>query len=107
MLLAFTVLLSGVVLGGVLVYGRFGVQRSGGNPVNDSRFVVDHVQLETDKPFEDVAKALERQLGTFNPDVRRVAAESGDTEDPQPPCSTRSWRRWWRRRWTKGPRLCP
>src|SRR5262245_44672059 len=79
-LLACTVLLSGVVLGGVLVSGRFGVQRSGGNPVNDSRFVVDHVRLETDKPFEEVVKAFERQLGTFDPDVRRAAAKSGDTE---------------------------
>jgi uncharacterized protein (DUF302 family) len=75
-----TVALSGVVLGGVLGHGRFGVQRRGGNPVNDSRFVVDHVRLETNKPFEEVAKALERQLGTFDPDVRRAAAESGDTE---------------------------
>jgi uncharacterized protein (DUF302 family) len=79
-MLAFTVLLSGVALGGVLVYGRLGVQRPGGNPMNDSRFVVDHVRLETNKPFEEVAKALERQLGTFDPDVRKVATESGDTE---------------------------
>jgi len=78
--LVYTVVLSGVVLGGVLVYGRFGVQRSGGNPMNESRFMVDHVRLETNKPFEEVAKALERQLGTFDPDVRKAAAESGDTE---------------------------
>jgi hypothetical protein len=37
-LLVYTVMLSGFVLGGILVYGRFGVQRSGGNPMNDSRF---------------------------------------------------------------------
>jgi uncharacterized protein (DUF302 family) len=79
-LLACSVVLSGFILGGVLVYGRFGVQRPGGNPVNDSRFVVDHVRLATDKPFEEVVKAFERQLGTFDPDVRRAAAESGDTE---------------------------
>src|ERR1051326_4673953 len=80
MLLAFKVMLSGVALGGVLVYGRFGVQRPGGSPMNDSRFVVDHVRLETDKPFEEVTKGFERQLGTFDPDVRKVATESGDTE---------------------------
>ena len=79
-LLACTAILSGFVLGGVLVYGRFGVQRPGGNPMNESRFMVDHVRLETNKPFEEVAKALERQLGTFDPDVRKAAAESGDTE---------------------------
>ena len=54
-----TALLSGVVLGGILVYRLFGFQRSGGNPMNDSRFTVDHVRLTTDKPFEDVAKAVE------------------------------------------------
>ena len=77
-LLACTVLLSGVVLGGVLVSGRFGVQRSGGNPVNDSRFVVDHVRLETDKPFEEVAEAFERQLGRFDPDVSKALAVGED-----------------------------
>jgi uncharacterized protein (DUF302 family) len=78
--LAYTVILSGFILGGVLVYGRFGVQRPGGNPMNDSRFVVDHVRLETNKPFEEVAKAFERQLGTFDPDVRKAVSASGDTE---------------------------
>jgi uncharacterized protein (DUF302 family) len=75
-----TVLLAGVALGGVLVSGRFGVQRPGGSAMNDSRFTVDHVRLTTDKRFEEVAHAFERQLGTFDPDVRRAATESGDTE---------------------------
>ncbi len=48
--------------------------------MNDSRFAVDHVHLETDKPFEDVAKDLERQLGRFDPEVYRSLAASGDTE---------------------------
>ena len=77
-LLACSVVLSGVVLGGILVYGR--VQCPGGNAMNESRFTVDRVRLETNKPSEEVAKALERQLGTFDPDVRRAATESGDTE---------------------------
>jgi len=48
--------------------------------VNDSRFVVDHVRRETDKPFEEVAKAFERQLGRFDPNVSRSLAPGGDTE---------------------------
>ena len=79
--LVYTVVLSGVVLGGVLVYGRFGVQRPGGNPVNESRFLVDHVRLESDKPFEDVAKAFERQLGRFDPDVAKTLIAGGDIEE--------------------------
>jgi len=79
-LLACTVLLTGFVLGGVLVYGRFMVQRPGGSPMNDSRFVVDHVRLETDKPFEEVTKAFERQLGRFDPEAYRSLAAAGDLE---------------------------
>ena len=79
-LLACTIMLSGAVLGGVLVYGRFGVQRPGGNPMNDSRFTVDHVRLATDKPFEEVARAFERQLGNFDPDLYKSLAAGGDAE---------------------------
>src|SRR6516225_191004 len=79
--LVYTVVLSGAVLAGVLVYGRFGVQRPGGNPMNDSRFVVDHVRLESNKPFEDVAKAFERQLGRFDPDVATPLIAGGDVEE--------------------------
>jgi uncharacterized protein (DUF302 family) len=79
-LLAYTIMLSGAVLGGVLVYGRIGAQRPGGNPMNDSRFTVDHVRLTTDKPFEEITKAFERQLGRFEPDVYKSLATSADTE---------------------------
>ena len=48
--------------------------------MNDSRIVVNHVRLETNKAFEEVVKAFERQLGTFDPNVRRAATESSDTE---------------------------
>jgi uncharacterized protein (DUF302 family) len=79
-LLVYTFILSGFVLGGIFVYGRFGVQRPGGKPMNDSRIVVDHIRLESDKPFEKVVQGFERQLGAFDPDLRRAATESGDTE---------------------------
>src|SRR5262249_9746249 len=75
--LLYTVILTGIILGGILVYGRFVVQRPGGNPMNESRIVVAHVRLETDKPFEEVAKALGRELGALDPDVVWAAAESG------------------------------
>jgi uncharacterized protein (DUF302 family) len=79
--LVYTVVLSGVVLAGVLVYGRFGVRRPGGSPMNESRFMVEHVRLESDKPFEDVANAFERQLGRFDPDVARPLIAGGDVEE--------------------------
>ncbi len=49
--------------------------------MNDSRFMVDHVRLATDKPFEEVAKAFERQLGLFDPDVLKSLAAGGDIEE--------------------------
>ena len=79
-LLVYTIILSGFILGGVFVYGRFGVQRPGGIPMNDSRFTVDHVRRETYKPFEEVTKTFERQLGTFDAGVSKAATEGGDPE---------------------------
>ena len=79
-LLAWATMLVGIAWAGVLVYGRFGVQRPGGNPMNDTRFIVDHVRLTTDKPFEEVTKAFEAQLGQFDGEVRKAATASEDTE---------------------------
>jgi uncharacterized protein (DUF302 family) len=49
--------------------------------MSDFRFTVDHVRLATDKPFEDVARAFERQLGRFDPDVYKDLAAGGDAEE--------------------------
>ena len=51
------------------------------NPMNDSRITVDHVCVATDKPFDDVAKAFERQLGQFAPDVLKSLAEGGEADE--------------------------
>src|SRR6202790_1263544 len=80
-LLVCTVMLAGVFLAGVLVSGRCSVQRPGENPMNDSRFTVDHVRLATDKPFEELARGFERQLGRFDPDVYKSLAAGGDAEE--------------------------
>ena len=48
--------------------------------MNDSLFVVDHVRLATDKHFEEVTAAFERQLGRFEPGVYQALAEGGDAE---------------------------
>jgi uncharacterized protein (DUF302 family) len=49
--------------------------------MNNSRITVDHVRLATDKRFEDVAQAFERQLGHFDPDVYKALASGGDAEE--------------------------
>ena len=68
----------GSVLFGIVVYGQLG-KRPGDHQMNKSRFTIDHVRFESDKSFEEVAKAFERQLGKFDPDVRKAATEGGDT----------------------------
>jgi uncharacterized protein (DUF302 family) len=75
-----TAFLAGTVLGGALVFGGVGAQRRGGNPMSDSQVVVEHVRLTTDKPFEEVAKGLERQLGRFDADVSRSLLAGSDAE---------------------------
>ena len=79
-LLVLTVMLAGGVLGGVLVSGRLGEQRRGEKRLNDTHFTVDHVRRTTDKPFEDVTTAFERQLGRFDPSVYQALAAGGDAE---------------------------
>jgi hypothetical protein len=37
--------------------------------MNDSRFMVGHVRLATERAFEDVAEAFERPLGRFDQSV--------------------------------------
>ena len=79
-LLTYLVVLSGGVLGGVLASGRLGEQRRGENEMSGNHITVDHVRRMTDKPFEDVAKAFERQLGRFDPDVAKPLIAGGDIE---------------------------
>jgi uncharacterized protein (DUF302 family) len=67
MLVALT--LSGFVLGSNLFHDQSGLASQGGRPMNVSRITVDHVRVVADKPFDQVTKAFERQLGRFNPEV--------------------------------------
>ena len=48
--------------------------------MNNSRFTVEHVCLASDKYFEEVTEAFERQLGRFEPGVYQALAASGDAE---------------------------
>ena len=74
-----SVVVCAAVLGGAFVFGSFATHRQEGKEMNTTRISVDHVRLATDKPFEDVTKAFEQQLGRFDPEVRKAATESSDT----------------------------
>jgi uncharacterized protein (DUF302 family) len=72
-----SIALSAVVLGGITAIG---LHRSRGNDMTGTRITVNHVHRETDKPFEDVTKAFEQQLGRFDPDGYKTLAEDDDTD---------------------------
>jgi uncharacterized protein (DUF302 family) len=74
------VVVCAAVLDSVFVFGSFGTQRQEGKEMNTSRISVDHVRLATDKPFDEVTRAFERQLGRFDPDVYKALAEGGGAE---------------------------
>jgi uncharacterized protein (DUF302 family) len=80
-LLAYSVVLSGGVLGGARESGRLEEQPQRVKEMNETRFTVDHVRRTTDTPFEDVITAFERQLGRFDPAVYKGLAEGGDAEE--------------------------
>jgi len=49
-------------------------------PVNNSRFVVDHIRLTTAKPFDQVRTDFERQLGRFDADAYTSLAAGENAE---------------------------
>jgi hypothetical protein len=63
--------------------------------MNDSRFTVDHVRRATDKPFEEVAQAFERQLGRFDPDVAKPLIAGGDVEGARTKIEAMAWPSGW------------
>jgi uncharacterized protein (DUF302 family) len=75
-----TFMLSALVLGGNFVHDPSGLASQGGKPMKVTRITVDHVQVVTDKPFDQVVKAFEQQLGQFNPEVYKSLSAGEDAE---------------------------
>jgi len=48
--------------------------------MNVTRITVDHVRVVADKPFDQVVKAFEQQLGQFNPEVYKSLNAGEDAE---------------------------
>src|SRR5580704_17651309 len=78
MIVAFT--LSAIVLGGNLFREQSGLAFQGGYPMNVTRITVEHVRVVADKPFDQVTKAFEQQLGQFNEDTYKSLAAGEDVE---------------------------
>jgi uncharacterized protein (DUF302 family) len=76
------VALLGAALAGMLVFGRSRERPAGAEEkkMSDTRFTVNHVRVTTDRPFEDVSRAFERQLGRFDPEVYKALAAAEEAE---------------------------
>jgi len=48
--------------------------------MNGTRFTVDHIRVAADKPFDQVSKAFEKQLGQFNPEAYKLLNRGEDAE---------------------------
>ncbi len=48
--------------------------------MNVTRIAVEHIQVVAEKPFDEVTKAFEQQLGRFDEDAYRSLAAGGDVE---------------------------
>src|SRR5262245_28662140 len=80
-LLVGAIALSGAALG-ALVSGRFRERPEAAEEktMSDTPFTAHHVRVTTDRPFEGVTTAFERQLGRFDPEVYQALAAGGDAE---------------------------
>jgi uncharacterized protein (DUF302 family) len=78
MFVAFT--LSALVLGGNFYHGQSGLASQGGSPMDVTRITLDHVRVVADKPFDQVTKAFEQQLGQFNEETYKTLAAGEDVE---------------------------
>jgi uncharacterized protein (DUF302 family) len=72
--------LSALVLGGSPFHDPSGLASQGGNPMNVTRITVDHIRVEADKPFDQIVKAFELQLGQFDPEVYKSLIAGEDAE---------------------------
>jgi uncharacterized protein (DUF302 family) len=76
--------LTAFVLGSIFFHDPTGLASQGGDPMNVTAIKVDHVRTVADKPFDQVVKAFERQLGQFDPEVYKSLAGGEDPEKVRP-----------------------
>jgi uncharacterized protein (DUF302 family) len=72
--------LSALVLGGIAFHGQPGPASQRSHPMSVTRIAVEHIQVVAEKPFDQVTKAFEQQLGRFDEDTYRSLAGGEDVE---------------------------
>ncbi len=75
---AFT--LSALVVAGNFDHGHSALASRGASSMNVTRVTVDHLRVVADKPFDQVTKAFQQQLGQFNEETYKSLAAGEDVE---------------------------
>jgi uncharacterized protein (DUF302 family) len=75
---AFT--LSAVMVVGNFFHDHSGLASQGVRPMDVTRITIDHVRVVADKPFDQVTKAFEQQLGLFNEETYKSLAAGEDVD---------------------------
>ena len=79
-LMVVAVTLPALVLAGNHSHNESGSAPQGANPMSVTRITVEHIQAVADKPFDQVTKAFEQQLGHFNDETYKSLAEGEDVK---------------------------
>ena len=72
-------LLSALFLGGNFYHGPE-LAPQGGHSMSVTRIAVEHIRIVAEKPFEQVTKEFEQQLGRFNEETYKMLAAGEDVE---------------------------
>jgi uncharacterized protein (DUF302 family) len=78
MIIGFT--LSGLVLGGTVFRDQSGPASPGGNSMSVTSIAVQHIRAVAEKPFDQVIRAFEQQLGQFDEEAYKSLAAGEDVE---------------------------
>ena len=79
-LMMVAVTLPALVLGANAFHDQSGPASQGGSPMNVTRITIEHIRVVAEKPFDQVTKAFEQQLGQFNEETYKSLAAGEDVE---------------------------
>ena len=66
--------------GGLLFHVQSGLASQGDKPMSSTHITVDHIRVEADKPFDQVVKTFEQQLGRYDREGVKSAIAREDAE---------------------------
>jgi uncharacterized protein (DUF302 family) len=68
------------LISAIVLHNQYGLASEKGPPMTVTRITVEHVRLTADRSFDGVTKAVEKQLGQFNPEVYKLLSSGEDAD---------------------------